>query len=80
MQDKPEGIAQAYTSFLNCDDSMMVLGDNLFYGNFEYFRRAVKKQINKLDKFKARVFAYPVNDPERFGVVDFDQPQARFYP
>jgi glucose-1-phosphate thymidylyltransferase len=75
VQDKPEGIAQAYTlgeEFLNGDDSMMVLGDNLFYGNFEYFRRAVKKQINKLDRFKARVFAYPVNDPERFGVVDFD--------
>lgn len=75
VQDKPEGIAQAYTlgeEFLDGDDSLMVLGDNLFYGNFEYFRRAVTKQINKLDKFKARVFAYPVNDPERFGVVDFD--------
>ena len=75
VQNKPEGIAQAYSlgeDFLNGDDSMMVLGDNLFYGNYEYFRRAVKKQINKLDNYKARVFAYPVQDPERFGVVEFE--------
>ena len=75
VQEKPEGIAQAYTlgkEFLDGDDSMMVLGDNLFYGNYEYFRKAVKKQINKLDNYKARVFAYPVQDPERFGVVEFE--------
>lgn len=75
-QDKPEGIAQAYLlgeKFLEGDDSMMVLGDNIFHGNFEYFRRAVKKQISKENGATARVFAYPVNDPERFGVVEFDE-------
>ena len=51
---------------------MMILGDNLFYGDFACFRRAVEKQENKLDSFDARIFAYPVRDPERFGVVEFD--------
>ena len=75
-QDNPEGIAQAYLlaeEFLDGDDSMMVLGDNIFHGNFEYFRRAVRKQMDKKDGATARVFAYPVNDPERFGVVEFDE-------
>ena len=75
-QDNPEGIAQAYLlaeDFLSGDDSMMVLGDNIFHGNFEYFRRAVRKQMDKKDGATARVFAYPVNDPERFGVVEFDE-------
>ena len=75
-QDNPEGIAQAYLlaeDFLNGDDSMMALGDNIFHGNFEYFRRAVRSQISKKDGATARVFAYPVNDPERFGIVEFDE-------
>ena len=75
-QEKPEGIAQAYLlgeKFLNGDDSMMVLGDNIFHGNFEYFRNAVKKHINKEGGATARIFAYPVNDPERFGIVEFDE-------
>jgi glucose-1-phosphate thymidylyltransferase len=75
-QENPEGIAQAYLlaeDFLAGDDSMMVLGDNIFHGNFDYFRRAVRKQTDKKDGATARVFAYPVNDPERFGVVEFDE-------
>ena len=74
-QDSPDGIAQAYIlgeEFLNNDNSIMILGDNLFHGNFNSFRKAIKKQINNLDNFSARVFAYPFNDPERFGVVSFD--------
>lgn len=74
-QDSPDGIAQAYIlgeEFLNNDNSIMILGDNLFHGNFNCFRKAIKKQVNNLDNFSARVFAYPVNDPERFGVVSFD--------
>ena len=75
VQEKPEGIAQAYLlaeDFINNDHSMMILGDNLFYGDFGCFRNAVEKQQNKLDSFDARIFAYPVRDPERFGVVEFD--------
>ena len=55
---------------------MMILGDNLFYGDFKCFRTAVDKQVKNLDSFDARIFAYSVRDPERFGVVEFD-PETR---
>lgn len=76
VQDEPNGIAQAYTiaeDFLNGDDSTMILGDNLFHGDFTCFREAVKKQNEKKDNVKAHIFAYPVKDPERYGVVEFDK-------
>ena len=75
VQDEPNGIAEAYLigeSFLSGDHSMMILGDNLFYGNFSSFVSAIEKQKKKLDESTARIFAYKVNDPERFGVVEFD--------
>lgn len=76
VQPEPKGIAQAYLiaeKFLDGDDSLMVLGDNLFHGNFAPFRYAVRQQIEKKDGLKAQVFAYPVTDPERYGVVEFDK-------
>ena len=76
IQEKPEGLAQAYTltkNFLEGGPSMMVLGDNLFHGNFDVFRAAIKKQMDSSSPIKAQVFAYPVTDPERYGVVEFDQ-------
>ncbi|MCF8057784.1 MAG: glucose-1-phosphate thymidylyltransferase RfbA [Bacteriovoracaceae bacterium] len=75
-QPEPKGIAQAYLigeKFLQGEDSLMVLGDNLFHGNFASFRAAVKQQLAKEDGLKAQVFAYPVTDPERYGVVEFDK-------
>ena len=76
VQSEPKGIAQAYIigkDFLQGEDSLMVLGDNLFHGNFDSFREAVKHQIDKEAGLKAQVFAYPVTDPERYGVVEFDK-------
>lgn len=76
IQPEPKGIAQTYLigeNFLRGSDSMMVLGDNLFHGNFACFRDAVAKQKNKPDGLKAQVFAYQVTDPERYGVVEFDK-------
>lgn len=76
IQPEPKGIAQAYLigeNFLEGKDSLMVLGDNLFHGNFSSFRDAVEKQKKKADGLKAQVFAYPVTDPERYGVVEFDK-------
>ena len=76
IQPEPKGIAQAYLigeKFLAGEDSLMVLGDNLFHGNFASFRSAVKHQLSKEDGLKAQVFAYPVTDPERYGVVEFDK-------
>lgn len=76
IQPEPKGIAQAYLigeKFLEGQDSLMVLGDNLFHGNFSSFRSAVKQQQVKDAGLKAQVFAYPVTDPERYGVVEFDK-------
>ena len=73
-QPKPEGIAQAFVlgaEFIGKDDACLVLGDNIFYGHGlpEAFCRAVKAARRK----RATVFGYYVNDPERYGVVDFDK-------
>lgn len=79
-QDEPKGIAQAYTigeKFIDGDDSMMILGDNLFHGNFDCFREAVQKQIEKKDGVKAHIFAYPVQDPQRYGVVEFEKSSGK---
>lgn len=76
VQAEPKGIAQAYLiaeKFLAGEDSMMILGDNLFHGSFECFRNAIKKQKEKKDGVKAHIFAYPVHDPERYGVVEFEK-------
>jgi len=76
VQAEPKGIAQAYLigeKFLAGEDSIMVLGDNLFHGNFASFRSAVKHQLAKEGGLRAQVFAYPVTDPERYGVVEFDK-------
>ena len=70
-QAKPEGIAQAFilgADFLkDADHSVLILGDNIFYGNLDFLREALKL------KSGACVFAYPVRDPERYGVVEFDE-------
>jgi glucose-1-phosphate thymidylyltransferase len=70
-QAKPEGIAQAFLiaeDFLHGDPCALVLGDNIFYGHdlVKDLRQAGSKVQG------ARVFAYPVHDPERYGVVEFD--------
>jgi glucose-1-phosphate thymidylyltransferase len=70
-QPKPEGIAQAFVlaeKFLAGSPCALVLGDNIFYGHdlAKDLREAAKTSRG------ARVFAYPVNDPERYGVVEFD--------
>jgi len=71
VQPKPEGIAQAFLlgeTFLGANSCALVLGDNIFYGHdlAKDLREAAAKARG------ARVFAYPVHDPERYGVVEFD--------
>ena len=71
VQPKPEGIAQAFLvgeQFLGGSPCALVLGDNIFYGHdlAKDLREAAAKTKG------ARVFAYPVHDPERYGVVEFD--------
>jgi glucose-1-phosphate thymidylyltransferase len=71
-QHKPEGIAQAFLigrEFIGSSCCALVLGDNIFYGH-----DLVKELRAATEQTKgARVFAYPVQDPERYGVVEFDQ-------
>jgi glucose-1-phosphate thymidylyltransferase len=71
VQPKPEGIAQAFLvgeTFLGNSACALVLGDNIFYGHdlAKDLRQAASKTTG------ARVFAYPVHDPERYGVLEFD--------
>ncbi|MEA5017841.1 MAG: glucose-1-phosphate thymidylyltransferase RfbA [Erysipelotrichaceae bacterium] len=71
-QPSPDGLAQAFIigeEFIGNDDVCMILGDNIFYGNrfTEMLLRA------KNSKGKATIFGHYVNDPERFGVIEFDQ-------
>ena len=71
VQASPDGLAQAFVigaDFLDSGPSALVLGDNLFYGH------DFAKGLNFADSSAAgaTVFAYPVHDPERYGVVDFD--------
>ena len=71
IQARPEGIAQAFLlgeSFIAGSPCALVLGDNIFYGHD--LAKDLRKAANKTQG--ARVFAYPVHDPERYGVVEFD--------
>lgn len=75
VQPSPDGLAQAFIlgeDFLNGEPGAMVLGDNIFYGNG--FSRLLRSAvINAEENGRATVFGYYVNDPERFGVVEFDE-------
>jgi len=71
VQPSPDGLAQAFLigeEFLNGGPAALVLGDNIFYG--QGFGVQLKNVVSRLDG--ATVFAYHVNDPERYGVVQFD--------
>lgn len=69
VQQEPNGIAQAFLlgeKFLDGSGATLILGDNLFYGKLDFFRRALARESG------ACVFGYEVRDPERFGVVEFN--------
>ncbi len=71
-QPSPDGLAQAFIlgeEFIGDDDVAMVLGDNIFYGN--ELESVLKKAAD--NKGRATVFGYYVDDPERFGIVEFDK-------
>lgn len=76
IQQKPEGLAQAFLlgeEFLDGDSAALVLGDNIFYG--QGFSQTLQETARRCDDGNggATVFGYKVKDPERFGVVDFDE-------
>ncbi|WP_020405764.1 glucose-1-phosphate thymidylyltransferase RfbA [Hahella ganghwensis] len=72
VQPSPDGLAQAFLigeEFLGSDSACLVLGDNIFYGQHFTEKLRLAASVEK----GATVFGYHVNDPERFGVVEFDQ-------
>jgi glucose-1-phosphate thymidylyltransferase len=73
-QPSPDGLAQAFLigeSFIDNDACAMILGDNIFYGNG--FRKILNDTRIKAENAVSSIFAYYVKDPERFGIVEFDQ-------
>ena len=70
VQPAPNGIAEAFIigeNFIGNDDVCLVLGDNIFYGDLTFFYEGLQKNIG------ATIFGYQVNDPERYGIVEFDK-------
>ncbi|MDP3831809.1 MAG: glucose-1-phosphate thymidylyltransferase RfbA [Ignavibacteriaceae bacterium] len=70
VQKAPNGIAESFIlgeSFIGKDPVSLILGDNIFYGYLDFFYNAIQKNQG------ATVFGYRVNDPERYGVVEFDK-------
>ena len=74
VQPSPDGLAQAFLlgeEFIGDEPCAMVLGDNIFYGNG--FRKLLKEAVQNGENGTATIFGYYVNDPERFGIVEFDE-------
>ena len=74
VQPSPDGLAQAFLlgeKFIGNDSCAMVLGDNIFYGN--QFEEYLKRAYRNAENGKATIFGYHVNDPQRFGIVEFDK-------
>lgn len=73
-QPSPNGLAEAFIlgeEFLNGDSACLILGDNIFYGHG--LTELLKNAVDNVFQDKATVFGYYVNDPERYGVVEFDK-------
>ncbi len=70
VQKAPNGIAEAFIlgeEFIGDDSASLILGDNIFYGNLDFFYNALDLQEG------AVIFGYQVNDPQRYGIVEFDE-------
>ncbi len=81
VQDQPKGIAEAFLigeKFIGNDSVCLILGDNIFYGN-QINRNDLKDRITQIEdgSIGGLVFAYHVSDPERYGVVEFDEKEER---
>ena len=73
VQPSPDGLAQAFLigeEFIGDDSCAMILGDNIFYGG--WFRKNLRDAVAEAENGNATIFAYYVKDPERFGLVEFD--------
>jgi glucose-1-phosphate thymidylyltransferase len=71
IQPEPKGIAQSFLigeKFIGNDSVTLILGDNIFYGKLDFFYKTASQKRNG-----ATIFAYQVNDPQRYGIVEFDK-------
>jgi glucose-1-phosphate thymidylyltransferase len=69
VQPQPKGIAEAFIlgeEFIGANSVCLILGDNIFYGSLDFFYKSLQKENG------ATIFGYQVNDPERYGIVEFD--------
>ena len=74
VQDKPRGLADAFilgSDFIGSDSVCLVLGDNVFYG--QYFSTILSQARQQAEEYGAAIFGYPVKNPKEFGVVEFDE-------
>lgn len=74
IQESPDGLAQAFTigeQFIAQEDCALILGDNIFYGSG--LSSLLHKAVRNANEGEATIFGYYVNDPKRFGIVDFDK-------
>ena len=74
VQPSPDGLAQAFIigeDFIGDDTCAMILGDNIFYGG--WFRKNLAEAVKNAENGIATIFGYYVKDPERFGIVEFDE-------
>ena len=74
VQDKPRGLADAFilgANFIGSDSVCLVLGDNVFYG--QYFSTILAQARQQAEEYGAAIFGYPVKNPKEFGVVEFDE-------
>lgn len=74
VQPSPDGLAQAFLlgeEFIGDEPCAMVLGDNIFYGN--NFGNLLRAAVKNAEEGRATIFGYYVNDPERFGIAEFDE-------
>ena len=74
VQPSPDGLAQAFIlgeEFIGDDECAMILGDNIFYG--DGIKKKLRDSVERAKQGVATIYGYYVNDPERFGVVEFDE-------
>jgi len=75
VQDKPSGLPEAFIigeDFIGDDDVILMLGDNLLFGDIEFYKSALKVQNDKNSGIHGQIFGYFVSNPESYGVVEFD--------
>lgn len=73
VQERPNGIAEAFViaeDFIGQDQVVLILGDNVFYGKLDFLRTAI--DAHRSGERGATIFGYPVQDPQRYGVVEMD--------